>query len=171
MPPAIAVATVVVAADRCRCVGFVVVVVVVGLCRRRRDRRRRDRRRRDRRRIVRRVRCPVCHPHHRRRRVHRVRRRHRRRRLRRRRLRRRRRIAVATATVSSLPILVDCCPCPRRSLLPPLMSPPTAVAVSVAAATTMVSHVARREIMRGGFEGEMRCGWMDVRYRVFLIPT
>jgi hypothetical protein len=37
------------------------------------------------------------------------------------------------------------------------------------------------EIMRGGFEGEMRCGWMDVRYvsiptssqyidRVFFVP-
>jgi hypothetical protein len=40
-------------------------------------------------------------------------------------------IAVATATVSSLPILVDCCLCPRPSLLQPLLSPPTAVAVTV----------------------------------------
>ncbi len=40
-------------------------------------------------------------------------------------------IAVATATVSLLPILVDCCLCPRPSLLPPLLLPPTAVAVTV----------------------------------------
>jgi hypothetical protein len=38
---------------------------------------------------------------------------------------------VATATVSLLPILVDCCLCPRPSLLQPLSSPPTAVAVTV----------------------------------------
>jgi hypothetical protein len=39
-------------------------------------------------------------------------------------------IAV-TATVSLLPILVDCCLCPRPSLLQPLSSPPIAVAVTV----------------------------------------
>ncbi len=40
-------------------------------------------------------------------------------------------IAVATATMSLLPTLVDCCLCPLPLLLQPLSLPPTAVAVTV----------------------------------------
>jgi hypothetical protein len=51
-------------------------------------------------------------------------------------------IAVASATMSLLPILVDCCLCPQPLLLPPLSSPPTVVAVTVSAATTIAAIVA-----------------------------
>jgi hypothetical protein len=54
----------------------------------------------------------------------------------------------ATATVSLLQILVDCCLCPRPLLLLPLSSPPTAVAVNLAAATTIASPVTRRDYAR-----------------------
>ncbi len=57
--------------------------------------------------------------------------------------------ATATAIVSLLPILVDCCLCPRPSLLSPLSSPPTAVVVTVAAAITIASPVTRRDYARG----------------------